>query len=204
MARLGTVFGIYPRRTRGTGDLAAELIGAPPRPLAAGYVMYGTSTLLVFTAGRGVDGFTLDGEVGEFLLSNPAIRCPQRGQVYSANLAYRREWGPAPQAYVDHLGQAGYSLRYSGAMVADLHRILLQGGIYLYPPSATRPGGKLRLLYECAPLALIVEQAGGRASTGQGRILDVRVDALHQHVPLIIGSAEDVGECEAFWARRAA
>ncbi len=201
---LGTIFGVY---RRPSSEAARGDGGTLPQGsdlLAAGYVLYGPSALLVFAAGGPVRGFTLDAGAGAFLLSHPDIRCPRRGPTYSANLGWQRTWPPHVRAYLDYLTEIDpatkrpYSLRYSGALVADLHRVLLQGGLYLYPPDAKRPEGKLRLLYECAPLALVTERAGGRASTGTGRILEVRTRSPHQRSPLAVGSAEEVALYERF------
>ena len=203
---LGTIFGVYPRATGGRCDPAGELVGRPVAPVAAGYVLYGPSTVLVYTCGGGVHGFTLDLERGEFVLTHDGIRCPARGRSYSANLARYHEWHPGIRRFIDSLtppdrtADRPYSLRYAGALVGDLHRSLLEGGVYLYPADVAHPEGKLRLLYECAPLALIVEGAGGRASTGWRRILDTAAESIHQRVPLVIGSREDVARCEQFLA----
>jgi fructose-1,6-bisphosphatase I len=202
---LGTIFGIYMRSTGGC-DLQTEILRPGAQQVAAGYVMYGTSTILVYTCGHGVYGFTLDRELGEFLLSHESIRCPQSGRTYSANLARAREWHPNNLRFIEYLTQGdgvrrpAYSLRYTGALVADLHRSLMEGGVYLYSADVGHPEGKLRLLYECAPLAFVVEQAGGRASTGSQRILEVQAKSIHQRVPLVIGSSEEVVLCEQFMA----
>src|SRR5262249_48572070 len=147
--------------------------------------------------GHGVNGFTLDRDLGEFLLSHELIQCPAGGRYYSANLARRGEWPAAVRDFITALNERAtthrpYSLRYAGALVADVHRNLLEGGVYFYPPDADHAEGKLRLLYECAPLAFVVEQAGGLATTGTERILDVQPRSIHQRAPLIIGSADDV------------
>jgi fructose-1,6-bisphosphatase I len=173
---------------------------------AAGYILFGPSTILVYTRGQGVHGFTLDVGVGEFILSNESMRCPDRGTLVAADVGRYPEWKAPVRRFVDGLlgrdgeGQRRASVRHSGAFVADVHRILLEGGLYFYPANADHPKGKLRLLYECAPLALVVEQAGGRASTGQKRILDLRPESPHQQVPLVIGSRENVAEYERFQA----
>ncbi len=199
---LGTIFGVYPRAAGGRCDPAGELLGRRAAPAAAGYVLYGPSTVLVYTCGAGVHGFTLDSDRGEFLLTHKEVRCPARGRSYSANLARYHEWHPGIRRFIDSLtprdrpAEGPYSLRYTGALVADLHRSLLEGGLYLYPADVAHPEGKLRLLYECAPLALVVERAGGRASTGRQRILDLPVASIHQRIPLVIGSAEEVARCE--------
>lgn len=172
--------------------------------VAAGYVLYGPSTILVYSEGDSVHGFTLDHDLGEFLLSHERIHCPTLGSYYSANLGRYHEWSPDIRKFADHLierdpaSRRPYSLRYAGALVADLHRILLEDGIYFYPADATHGSGTLRLLYECAPCAFVVEAAGGRASTGSERILDIRPRALHQTVPLAIGSSSDVALYDSY------
>jgi fructose-1,6-bisphosphatase I len=207
---VGTIFGIYRRVTIGPKSGVEDVLRQGSEQVAAGYVMYGTSTLLVYSSGHGVDGFTLDHDLGEFLLSHPHIRCPVRGRTYSANLGHANEWEPNIRKLIAHLGESDpatqrpYQLRYTGALVADVHRSLLEGGFYFYPADAAHAGGKLRLLYECAPLAYVVEQAGGRASTGRERILDVRAEAIHQRLPLVMGSAGDVALYEQFVASGAA
>lgn len=204
---IGTIFGVY-RRTG--GSLEADLLRKGAEQLLAGYVMYGTSTLLVYTCGHGVHGFTLDRDLGEFLLSHENIRCPDRGRYYSANLGRYQEWDPNIRACVDHLTSHDpatgrpYSLRYSGALVGDFHRCLLEGGFYFYPPDKDHRDGKLRLLYEAAPLALVARHAGGRASTGRQDILDVQATGIHQRLPLVIGSALEVGLYEQFLGKTAA
>ncbi|MGH8276841.1 MAG: class 1 fructose-bisphosphatase, partial [Steroidobacteraceae bacterium] len=163
-----------------------------------------TSTVLVYTTGNGVHGFTLDHDLGEFLLSHPDIHCPKRGHSFSTNLGRLREWSPGIQDYVAYLTELDkptgrpYSLRYSGALVADLHRCLVEGGLYFYPADAGHPDGKLRLVYECAPLAFVVAQAGGSASSGTAKILDIPAKSLHQKTQIAIGSAEEVETFERF------
>jgi fructose-1,6-bisphosphatase I len=192
---VATIFGIY-RPVREEGAAARiENLRSGRDQVAAGYIMYGPSAVFVYTTGNGVNGFTLDQDIGEFVLTHPAMRCPSTGPYYSANLANVRNWPPGPRAYVDRLAagaHGAYSLRYSGALVADVHRGLLEGGIYLYPPDRAHEEGKLRLLYECAPLAFVVEQAGGMASTGTSPVLDVPIESIHQRAPLAIGSREEV------------
>ena len=189
---VGTIFGI--RRC------------ARAAQVAAGYVLYGPSTVFVYTCGTGVNGFTWDDERGVFVLTHPAIRCPRQGHYYSTNLGHYHEWHPHIQRCIDYLTahdpltHRPYSLRYTGALVADVHRCLLEGGLYFYPADAAHQQGKLRLLYECAPLAFVVEQAGGCASSGAARILDIQADTLHQRMPLVIGSAHDVALYEQFLA----
>jgi fructose-1,6-bisphosphatase I len=201
---LGTIFGIYRRDLSCGCDQLGDVLRQRAAPVAAGYVMYGTSTILVYTSGHGVAGFTLDRELGEFLLSHENIRCPQRGRTYSANVARIGDWHSNIRRFIARLTQADpasgrpYTLRYSGALVGDVHRSLIEGGIYFYPPDPSHPEGKLRLVYECAPLAALVEMAGGRASDGRQRILDIPAENIHQRVPLVIGSVEDVALYEAF------
>ncbi len=204
-APLGTIFGILRRHRQ--GELSGEEFLRPGSELVcAGYVLYGASTLLVYTVGAGVHGFTLDRGVGEFVLSHPDIRCPAAGKIYSANVGRHKEWGAGVRKYLDHVTEKDkpsgrpHSLRYTGALVADLHRCLLDGGMYLYPGDPGSPNGKLRLLYECAPLACVAEQAGGAATTGSGRVLDVAPDAVHQRTPIAIGSADNVALFERFMA----
>jgi fructose-1,6-bisphosphatase I len=205
---VGTIFGVY--RRAGSGPLGpADLLRAGHEQVLAGYVMYGPSTVLVYTAGHGTHGFTVDPASGAFRLSHPGMRCPARGPYYSANLAREPEWAPGVRRFAASLTAppppgAGpprsWSLRYTGALVADLHRGLIEGGIFFYPADKKNASGKLRLLYECAPLAFVTEQAGGAASTGRQRILDVRAESIHQRVPFVVGSAEDV----ALYERHAA
>lgn len=201
---VGTIFSFYRRKRTGRSqDPLAELQDRLPIA-AAGYVMYGPGTILVFTGGAGVNGFTLDNRRGEFLLTQEMIRSPARGSYYSANLGKYGQWDPNIRKFVDHLTEKDlasnrpYSLRYVGAMVADIHRNLLEGGIFFYPEDEKNRNGKLRLLYECAPMAFLVEQAGGRATTGRGSILDIRPESLHQRVPIAIGSPFEVDLYEKF------
>jgi fructose-1,6-bisphosphatase I len=201
---LGTIFGVYRRVTQeGCCNLEHDLLRQGHEMVAAGYILYGTSTVLVYTCGCGVDCFTLDTSLGEFLLSQADIRCPVEGKYYSANLSYIQDWRPQIQSFIQYLncGQADkppYSLRYSGALVSDVHRNLVEGGIYFYPPTKCHPNGKLRLLYECAPLAFVLEQAGGKATTGSQRVLDIQAASIHQRSPLVIGSMALVELYEQF------
>ena len=201
---VGTIFGIFRRTGSGPLDVGRDLLRPGAEQAAAGYVLYGPGTILVQTTGQGVFGFTLDDDRGEFLLTHDAMRCPQRGRCYSANLGNIRHWHPNVRAYIDHITtpdtatRRPYSLRYAGALVADLHRTLLEGGIYFYPADSAHASGKLRLMYECGPLALVAEQAGARAGTGAGRILEIRAESIHQRVPFVIGSADDVALFEQF------
>lgn len=203
---LGTIFSIRLARDPMRPDPSADILRKGTDQFASGYVVYGPSTLLIFSVGRGVHGFTLDPDLGEFILSHPEIRIPKRGKTYSANHGNYRDWVPEAKQYVDYLLEKDpsegrpYSLRYVGTLVADLHRTLLEGGVFLYPASKKSPEGKLRLLYEVAPMAFLVEAAGGKATRGIDRILDIVPSSLHQRVPLVIGSAEDVDKAMDFFS----
>lgn len=205
---LGTIFSVLRYEGKGGLPSESEIIRKGSEQVAAGYLMYGSSTMLVFTAGQGVHGFTLDPGVGEYLLSHENIRIPARGKVYAVNEGNYHKWPAGTKRLMDYLkGQdkatgRPYSTRYSGCLAADVHRILLGGGIYLYPGETDKPEGKLRLLYEANPLAMVVEQAGGRASTGTQDILDIKPTAVHQRVPLLIGSRDDVTLAEEFIQER--
>ncbi|HYM36785.1 MAG TPA: class 1 fructose-bisphosphatase [Nitrospiraceae bacterium] len=200
---LGTIISILKHDGKGLPS-EPELIHKGTRQVAAGYLMYGSSTMLVFTAGHGVHGFTLDPGIGEYYLSHENIRIPAKGQVYATNEGNTQKWPDGTRKFLDYLKAKDkptgrpYSARYSGCLVADVHRVLLGGGLYLYPAEVDKPEGKLRLLYEANPLAMVVEQAGGKASTGTMRILDVEPKSLHQRVPLLIGSKDDVTLAEDF------
>jgi len=201
---IGTIFSILPRLTKSGQGSVEDCLQAGRRQIAAGYVIYGSSTMLVYTTGLGVHGFTYEPSLGEFLLSHPEIRTPDRGRIYSVNESNYFMWDDGVKRYVDWLKSdddaAGhpYSSRYVGSLVADFHRNLLYGGIFLYPADRKNRSGKLRLLYEAAPLAFIAEQAGGAASDGSRRILEIAPAQLHEKTPLYLGSAQDVRECEKF------
>jgi len=194
---VGTIFSIHRRRSEGTRD--AQMMDAlqPGRDqCAAGYVLFGSSTMLVFTTGAGVHGFTLDPSIGEFLLSHPNMSIPDPGKrIYSINEGNATAWTEAQQRLVRHFrGEEGggepFSARYVGSMVADIHRTLLYGGIFMYPATRVKPDGKLRLLYEVAPLSFVCEQAGGSATDGRGRILDIVPTGIHQRVPVYMGTTD--------------
>ncbi len=205
---IGTIFAIHRRRSRGGRDGTMEdLLQAGDRQLAAGYVVYGSATMLVFTTGNGVHGFTLDPSIGEFLLSHPNIRIPEPGKrIYSVNEGYFTKWSEGQRALVRRLrgedGGRGFSGRYIGSLVADFHRTLLYGGLFMYPAAEGAPHGKLRLLYECAPLAMVCEQAGGAATDGRRRILEIEPTDLHQRTPLYIGSRQHVEMATDFLQKR--
>lgn len=199
----GTIFGIYrclDWEKRGRLEDCLQ----PARDLvAAGYILYSTSTMLVYSTGQGVHGFTLDPDLGEFLLSHKMLRFPTTPSYFSTNNSYRGIWSDATRKYVDWLvggGETilGLSERYIGSLVADFHRNLIEGGIFLYPANERNPNGKLRLLYEAGPLAFLAEQAGGYATDGQRPITDITPDTLHQRVPLIIGDARLAKKSEEF------
>lgn len=203
---VGTTFSIL-KRTRPLDEpvRADEVLQPGYQQLAAGYVLYGSSTMLVYTAGNGVHGFTLDPAVGAYVLSHPNIRFPESGPYYSMNEAHL-DSAPVPyQRYIAALrsGELGhrYASRYIGSMVSDFHRTLLKGGVFLYPPNAERPEGKLRLLYEANPIAFIAERAGGQASNGRDRILDVQPRSIHERTPLVVGGPSEMRAFERFMAK---
>ncbi|HHM21868.1 MAG TPA: class 1 fructose-bisphosphatase [Bacteroidetes bacterium] len=197
---VGTIFGIYRRKSDPAGPCNKEdFLQKGKELVAAGYVLYGTSTILVYTTGRGVNGFTLDPTIGEFCLSHQDIKIPERGTSYSVNQGYYLKFDVEMRRYIDQCSDSNFGLRYIGSMVSDIHRILLKGGIFLYPNTRKYPKGKLRLLYECNPLGFIVEQAGGRAiNCALQRILDIQPTDLHQRETIAIGSPAMVDEMEAF------
>ena len=163
--------------------------------------MYGPSTVLVYTTGHGVHGFTLDPAIGAFVLSHEDMKMPEQGPYYSVNEANAATWPEGYAGYIASLRDQGYSSRYIGSLVADFHRTLLKGGVFLYPPTRKQPGGKLRLLYEANPLSFIAEQAGGMASTGSGRVLAIQPEMIHQRTPFIIGSSTEMKAFERAMAR---
>lgn len=205
---VGTIFSILKCKSDSKGEVTlSDVLQSGAEQVAAGYILYGPSTMLVFTTGQGVHGFTLDPGVGEFLLSHPDISMPKRGKILSVNEAYCQGWDSAAAESVAHFkgednvhGQP-YSTRYVGSLVADFHRTLLYGGIYMYPPERNKPQGKLRLMCEASPLAFLAEQAGGKASNGTQRIMEIVPGELHARVPLYIGSADDVDDVNAIYAR---
>ena len=197
---VGTIFSIHRRVTPGDGPGSAnDCMQIGRKQIGAGYLVYGSSTMLVYSTGQGVHGFTYDPSVGEFLMSHEDIRIPKRGSIYSINEGYSDRWDEGTSRYVASLKKRPYKSRYIGSLVADFHRTLLYGGIFLYPADKKTPNGKLRLLYEASPLAFIAEQAGGMALDGKQPVLDVEPKSLHQRTPLIIGSEEDVKEDLSFF-----
>jgi fructose-1,6-bisphosphatase I len=207
---IGTIFGIYRRTSFDQPDVSVgDLLQKGSMQVAAGYIIYGSSTMMVYTAGNGVHGFTLDPSVGEFLLSHPDIKIPERGRIYSVNEGYFSYWDEPTRNIVNYFkandSATGrpYSSRYIGSLVSDFHRNLIYGGIFMYPADsrdARKPAGKLRLMCEAAPMAMIIEQAGGLATDGTQRILDIEPQELHQRVPLFIGSKSDVEVVLKFYA----
>jgi fructose-1,6-bisphosphatase I len=207
---IGTIFSIHRRVSEGRDGTLKDCLQPGSRQVAAGYVMYGSSTVLVYTTGNGVHGFTLDPSIGEFLLSHRQIRIPEPGKkIYSVNEGNFGKWSKEQQDLVayfrgDDGGGAGFSHRYVGSLVADFHRTLLYGGIFMYPADSKNPNGKLRLLYEAAPLAFICEQAGGRATDGTREILEIQPRELHQRIPLYMGNREWVDLAATYLAREEA
>jgi fructose-1,6-bisphosphatase I len=202
---IGTIFSVY-RRVTPIGTVAdkTDFLQQGVKQVAAGYIVYGSSTMLVYGTRRGINGFTLDPSIGEFCLSHPDIRCPDFGKIYSINYGNLLSYPEGVKKYLDHCERKDksnggpYTQRYIGSMVSDLHRNLIKGGIFMYPPTKGKPQGKLRLMYECNPFAFIVEIAGGKATDGNTRILDIVPKEIHQRSPLFIGSKGMMGELETF------
>ncbi len=196
---IGSIFSIRQQEGNDETGEALDLLQSGRKQIGSGYILYGTSTMLIYTLGKGVHAFTLDPSIGEFILFQENIHIPTKGSIYSVNEGNFWQWEEPMREYVRHMHrQEGNTARYSGALVADIHRILFQGGVFLYPGTVSHADGKLRLLYESAPLAFLIEQAGGRATTGTQEILDVVPKKLHSRTPLIIGSSENVKVVESF------
>ena len=206
---VGTIFSIYRRTTLNGSGALEDFMQRGTEQVAAGYVIYGSSAMLVYTTGKGVNGFTLDPSIGEFCLSHPNMKIPQSGNVYSINEGNYLHFPDGVKKYIkycqeeDRATSRPYSSRYIGSGVADIHRNLIVGGIYIYPTTTKSPKGKLRLLYECNPLAFIIEQAGGKATDGHMRILDKDITELHQRTPLFLGSSDMVDKAMEFMAKYA-
>ena len=200
---IGTIFGIY-RRVTAQGTIASkeDFLQSGLKQVAAGYIVYGSSTMLVYGTRRGVNGFTLDPSIGEWTLSHPDIRCPAKGKIYSVNHGNFFRYNEGVRNYIDSCQKKNktnggpYTQRYIGSMVSDVHRNLIKGGIFMYPGTTDKPKGKLRLLYECNPFAFIMEVAGGKATNGKDRILDIQPTELHQRTPMFIGSRDMMEELE--------
>lgn len=202
---IGTIFSVFRRVSElGKPATSEDFLQPGIQQVAAGYVIYGSSTMLVYATRRGVNGFTLDQSIGEFTLSHPDIKCPDKGKIYSVNHGNFFQYGEKVKQYItacqkkDKSNGGPYTQRYIGSMVADVHRNLIKGGIFMYPGTTDKPKGKLRLLYECNPFAFIIEKAGGKATNGVIRILDVQPTELHQRTPLFIGSKLMMEELEGY------
>ena len=205
-APVGTIFSIHRRITASGRGNIEDLLQPGHNQAAAGYILYGSSTMFVYTTGQGVHAFTLDPTMGEFHLTSENLKFPEKSNIYSTNEGNAATWTRPDREWVNRIKQVDpdtgrpYSSRYIGALVADFHRILLQGGIFAYPGNADMPNGKLRLLYECSPMAFIAEQAGGAATNGQIRILDIEPTELHQRTPFYIGTAREITAIGRFHA----
>lgn len=205
---IGTIFGVYRRISKlGKPCTINDFLQPGVNQVAAGYIVYGSSTMLVYATRRGVNGFTLDPSIGEFCLSHPDITCPEDGKIYSVNGGYYQQYEKSVKKYIDILQNktkedgGPLSQRFTGSMVADLHRTLIKGGIFMYPLTTDNPNGKLRLMYECNPFAFIIEIAKGLALNGTQRILDIQPSNIHQRVPIFIGSRNLVEECLSYCKR---
>jgi fructose-1,6-bisphosphatase I len=203
---VGTIFSIYRRKSTDGKPTLEDALQAGTEQVAAGYIVYGSSTMLVYTTGKGVNGFTLDPSIGEFCLSHPDLKIPQDGYIYSINEGNYSNIPVGVKKYIkycqeeDRSTNRPYTSRYIGSMIADMHRNLIKGGIFLYPPTLSSPKGKLRLVYECNPMAYIIEQAGGRATNGFERILEIEVESLHQRCAIFVGSENMVIKAEEMMA----
>ncbi|PCJ67948.1 MAG: class 1 fructose-bisphosphatase [Bacteroidetes bacterium] len=202
-ASIGTIFSVYQRKSPVGGPVTMEdVLQKGINQVAAGYIIYGSSTMIVFTTGQGVNAFTLDSSIGDFCLSHPDIQMPKDGKIYSVNEGNYDQFKPGVKKYIDFcrnsIDKEAYSARYIGSMVADFHRNLLKGGIFMYPATKGAPNGKLRLMFESNPMAFITEQAGGKASTGSGRIMEVNPTEIHQRNPVFMGSTNMVDKALSY------
>ncbi|WLD23518.1 class 1 fructose-bisphosphatase [Flavobacterium dauae] len=196
---VGTIFSIYRRISEeGTPVTQADFLQKGINQVAAGYVIYGSSTMLIYTTGNGVNGFTLDPAMGTFFLSHPDMKIAEDGAIFSVNEGNFNQFEQGVKDYIGYCKDHSYSGRYIGSLVADVHRNILKGGIYMYPGTVAKPNGKLRLLYECNPFAMIIEQAGGKATDGKQRILEIEPTELHQRVPIFCGSKNMIEKLERF------
>ena len=204
----GTIFAIHRRISLSGEGKTEDFLQEGTEIVAAGYIIYGSSSMLVYSTGNGVNGFTLDPSIGEFCLSHPDMKIPKTGKTYSINQGYYIHFQEEVQKYIVYCQEEHaetnrpYTLRYIGSMVADFHRNLIKGGIFIYPATTNSPNGKLRLLYECNPLSFLAEQAGGKATDGFKRILEIKPDSIHQRVPIFIGSSGMVDKAEEFMANK--
>jgi fructose-1,6-bisphosphatase I len=201
---IGTIFSVYRRKTvAGMPIQDADILQKGSEQVAAGYILYGSSTMLVYTTGHGVNGFTYEASLGEYFLSHPDLKMPADGKIFSINEGSANSFGKSVKDYIQYCKDCSYTGRYIGSLVADFHRNMLKGGIYIYPGTAKDPNGKLRLMYECNALAFIAEQAGGLATNGSGkRILDIDPTQLHQRVPFFVGSKNMVTKAESFCSEK--
>lgn len=205
---VGTIFSVYKRQSdKGTPVEMKDFLQSGKQQVASGYIIYGSSTMLVYTTGKGVNGFTFDPSIGVFFLSHPNMKTPNNGTIYSVNEGNLLQFKKKVRNYISYCqsedkrnGKKLYSSRYIGSLVADFHRNLIKGGIYMYPSTTTNPSGKLRLTYECAPLAFLIEQAGGRAISEDQRIMDISPSELHQRVPFFVGSKNMIDQLEEILA----
>jgi len=196
---IGTIFSIYRRKSQpGTPIQSIDILQKGSEQVAAGYVLYGSSTIMVYTTGHGVNGFTYEPSLGEYFLSHPDLKMPQDGKIYSINEGSSGSFSNGVRQYVQYCKDQSYTARYIGSLVADFHRNMLKGGIYIYPATSKDPNGKLRLMYECNALAFIAEQAGGSATDGNGRILDIELKELHQRTAFFVGSKNMVQKAQGF------
>ncbi|KHJ97109.1 fructose-1,6-bisphosphatase [Oesophagostomum dentatum] len=206
LVSIGTIFGIWKKQSEGPEVTKEDLLQSGRNIVAAGYCLYGSATMVVLSTGRGVNGFMLDPALGDFILTHPRMTIPEKGKYYSINEGYAKEWPKALAEYIHtrkfpEPGKKGMALRYVGSMVADVHRTLRYGGIFLYPATADAPKGKLRYLYEAAPMAFLVEQAGGIATTGEHPVLDHVPEDIHERGIIYLGGKEDVEELLSFFEK---
>ncbi|NNJ56300.1 MAG: class 1 fructose-bisphosphatase, partial [Bacteroidia bacterium] len=202
-ASIGTIFSVFKRLSPVGGPVTMEdVLQKGVSQVAAGYIIYGSSTMLVYTTGQGVNAFTLDASIGDFCLSHPNIKIPEYGTIYSVNEGNYDQFSDGVKKYIDYcrnsIDKKAYSARYIGSMVSDFHRNLLKGGIFMYPSTTSAPKGKLRLMFESNPMAFITEQAGGKASTGHQRIMDIKPTEIHQRNPVFMGSKAMVEKAESY------
>lgn len=206
LVSIGSIFGVFRKKTNAPAK-ETDALQPGNQLVVAGYALYGSATMVVLTLGDGVQGFTYDPAIGEFLLTEHNIKCKPRGKIYSLNEGYEQYWDEATKEYIKSKKYPAtgkpYAGRYIGSMVADVHRTLVYGGIFLYPATSEAPKGKLRVLYECNPMAFIMEQAGGKASDGHKRILDIQPKNIHERSPIFMGSKEDVEDVEALYKKHA-
>ena len=196
---IGTIFSIYRRKSKeGTPIQEEDILQTGEEQVAAGYILYGSSTMLVYTTGHGVNGFTYEPSLGEYVLSHPDMKMPESGKIYSINEGSANSFSKSVNDYIQFCKDSNYTARYIGSLVADFHRNMLKGGIYIYPATAKDPHGKLRLMYECNALSFIAEQAGGKASDGKGRIMEIKPKDLHQRTPFFVGSKRMVEKAESY------